>query len=113
MDKPTDLEDGLVDFAVRIINVVETLPSLLLSSLRVSKPLKKTNDTSGALFNSRSSYFTNQQSPIVNHQSTERACRFGAKRHMIIDATIDRRFPIFCCEPEPTSGVAANPLGKH
>ena len=27
MDKPTDLEDGLVDFAVRIINVVEALPT--------------------------------------------------------------------------------------
>ncbi len=27
MDKPADLEDRLVDFAVRIINVVEALPS--------------------------------------------------------------------------------------
>ncbi len=27
MDKPTDLEDRLVDFAVRIIHVVEALPS--------------------------------------------------------------------------------------
>ncbi len=27
MDKPTDLEDRLIDFAVRIINVVEALPS--------------------------------------------------------------------------------------
>ncbi len=27
MDKPTDLEDRLVDFAVRIINVVESLPT--------------------------------------------------------------------------------------
>jgi four helix bundle protein len=27
MDKPTDLEDRLVDFAVRIINVVEALPT--------------------------------------------------------------------------------------
>ncbi len=27
MDKPADLEERLVDFAVRIINVVEALPS--------------------------------------------------------------------------------------
>ena len=27
MDKPTDLEDRLVDFAVRTINVVEALPT--------------------------------------------------------------------------------------
>ncbi len=45
MDKPAELEDRLVDFAVRIINVVEAL----------------------------SCYFTNQQSSIVNHQSNERA----------------------------------------
>ena len=74
MDKHSGLEDRLVDFAVRIINVVEALPTS-----------KAGNHTA-----SRSSYFTNQQSPIVNHQSTERACRFGAKRYLIIDATIDR-----------------------
>ena len=27
MDKPAELEDRLIDFAVRIINVVEALPS--------------------------------------------------------------------------------------
>jgi hypothetical protein len=47
---PLHLDDRLFDFAVRIINVVEVLPS------------------------SNSRYFTNQQSPIGNHQSNERAC---------------------------------------
>ena len=97
MDKPTDLEDRLVDFAVRIINVVEALPT----------------SKAGIHMASRSSYFTNQRSPIANHQSTERACIFGAKRYSIIDATVERCFPIFCGEPEPTSVAAANPLGKH
>ncbi len=41
MDKPADLEDRLVDFAVRIINVVEAPPEL---------------------FKSLSCYFTNDQS---------------------------------------------------
>ena len=148
MDKPAELEDRLIDFAVRIINVVEALPSSKVgnhvagqlirsgtaaapnygeaqsaesrkdfihkmkialkelretliwlniierkplcepakmttsrksamnssrSSLRVSKPPKKTNDTRGLLFNFpffllHKSTINNQQSTIINRQ---------------------------------------------
>ena len=55
MDKPADLEDRLVDFAVRIINVAEAPPEL---------------------FKSLSCYFTNHRSSIER----ESMQMFAAKR---------------------------------
>ena len=80
MDKPADLEDRLVDFAVRIIHVVEALPSSKAGHHVAGQLIRFGTAPAPNLFKSLSCYFTNQQSSIVNHQSNERACKCLQRR---------------------------------
>ena len=59
MASPAELEERLIDFAVRIINIVEALPNS-----------KAGNHAAGQLIRHvHPSYFADQQSTSANHQS--------------------------------------------